>query len=85
MKIIQNALKKGDLHTRDFSKTPLPILPSEEKNESYSDVYISEQERNNRDKRKGRFADGPVISNAALVRANIEELATELKVIVRII
>jgi hypothetical protein len=86
MKIIQNALKKGDLHTRDFSKTPLPILPTEENKPTVdTNFYISEQERRNREKRKGRFADSPVIipNTAALIKANIEELTKELKVVVR--
>lgn len=40
MKIIQNALKKGDLHTRDFNKFPLPVLPSDKPDEIKGIIYI---------------------------------------------
>lgn len=44
LKIITAATMKGDLHTRDFSKFPLPVLPSEEKAET--DKMIEEMNKN---------------------------------------
>jgi hypothetical protein len=81
MKTIQAAIKNGDLHTRDFSKFPLPVLPTEEKiiTTVASNSYVSEQERKNREKRKGRFAE---TNNNDKIKANIEELTKELKIVV---
>jgi hypothetical protein len=53
MKIMSAALKKGDLNTRDWSKHPLPIFPSEMG--QANKVILTEQEMKNRDKRKSRF------------------------------
>jgi hypothetical protein len=44
LKIITAATMKGDLHTRDFTKFPLPVLPSEEKAET--DKMIEEMNKN---------------------------------------
>jgi len=47
LKIITAATVKGDLHTRDFSKFPLPVLPSEEKEDTQKIIEEMNKNKNN--------------------------------------
>lgn len=60
LKIINAALKKGDLNTRDWNKFPLPVLPNETNEDvglKTEKIVLTEQELKNREKRKGRFEE----------------------------
>lgn len=88
MKVIQASTKKGDLHTRDFNKFPLPILPSEAKaNEILfpKQLTFTEQELKNREKRKGRFSEQLNPTRAqSLKTQNLEEITKNVIIIVTI-
>src|SRR5690606_21580030 len=77
-KTIQNAIKKGDLHTRDFSKFPLPYILSDETAQIL--VKVSDQEKNRREQRKDRFDLQSI--DKSVSKTNIEELSKNIKIIV---
>ena len=57
-KIISASLEKGDFNTRDWTKHPLPVLPSDVKEEIITRLQktpVSDLEIKKRETRKGRF------------------------------
>jgi hypothetical protein len=77
MKVIQAATKKGDLHTRDFNKFPLPVLPSEE---IPKQIVLNDQEIKNREKRKGRFTESIAVNTKSSL--NLEEMSKSVVIVV---
>ena len=78
MKIIQAALKKGDLNTRNFNKFPLPILPTDE--ETPKIKIISENEKKIIERRKGKF--DITIVKPKETNINIEEITKNINITV---
>jgi hypothetical protein len=86
MKVIQAAMKKGDMHSRDFNKFPLPALSSEEIPKQIpkqiTQITLTDQEIRNREKRKGRFSDSVTVSTKPNSGINIEEIPKSIVIVV---